>query len=120
MYEVTKAAVPLCLTWYRCPQSHEHHGCHGVLQSYRAAEVRCQIPGDGGEDADQWNGDEEAGPAIPVLRGWDKGKQNLPEHGEEVHDVVEAGGQPLFTTLLLVIISFRGSRRLNINKSDMN
>lgn len=68
--------------------------------------MRCQIARDCGEDADKRYGDDEAGPAVPVLCGRDEGEQNLPEDGEEVHDVVEAGGQPLLAALLLVIISF--------------
>ncbi len=100
----------LPLTWHRCSQRHKHHSRHRVLQSYRAAEVWRQIAGDRRQDADKRYGDDEAGPAVPVLRGRDKGEQDLPEHGEEVHDVVEAGRQALLAALLLIIISF-GCRR---------
>ncbi len=96
----------LPLTRHRCSQRHEHHSRHRVLQPYRAAEVGRQITGDRRQDADKRYGDNEAGPAVPVLCGRHEGEQNLPEHGEEVHDVVEAGRQPLLAALLLVVVSF--------------
>ena len=68
--------------------------------------MRRQIAGDRRQDADERYGDDEAGPAVPVLGGGDEGEQHLPEDGEEVHDVVEAGRQPLLAALLLVVISF--------------
>lgn len=98
--------VPLPLTWDRRSQRHKHHSRHRVLQSYCAAKVWRQIAGDRRQDADKRYGDNEAGPAVPVLRGRDEGEQNFPEDGEEVHDVVEAGRQPLLAALLLVVVSF--------------
>lgn len=93
-------------TWHRRSQGHKHHSRHRVLQSYRAAEVWCQVAGDRCEDTDKRYGDNEAGPAVPVLRGRDEGEQNFPEDGEEVHDVVEAGRQPLLAALLFIVVSF--------------
>ena len=59
---------------------------------------------DGGEQSDHTDGDDEAGPAVPVLCGRDEGEQNLPEDGEEVHDVVETGRQPFLSCVLFVLI----------------
>lgn len=67
--------------------------------------MRCQIPDDGGEEADDADGHEEAGPAVPVLCWRDAGEQNLPEDSEEMHDVVITGWKALLTTFLLVIIA---------------
>lgn len=73
--------------------------------------MRRQIAGDRRQHADERYGDYEAGPAVPVLRGRDEGEQDLPEDGKEVHDVVEAGRQPLLAALLLVVISFCARKR---------
>lgn len=62
-----------------------------------------QISDDGGKDADDADRDQEAGPAVPVLRGWDAGKKNLPEDGEEMHDVIVTRWKSLFTALLIII-----------------
>ena len=51
--------------------------------------VSCDRTNDGGQQADHTDGDHEASPAVPVVCGRDEGEQNLPEHGEEVHHVVE-------------------------------
>lgn len=63
----------------------------------------CQISNDGGKDADDADGDQEAGPAVPVLRGRDAGKQNLPEDGEEMHDVVITRWKSFLAALLIII-----------------
>lgn len=65
----------------------------------------CQIPNDGGEEADDADGHEEAGPAVPVLCWRDAGEQNLPEDGEEMHDVVITRWKALLTTFLIIIIA---------------
>ena len=98
------------LTWNRSSQSHEHHGGHGVPQPHGAAEVWRQISDDGGEEADDADGDQETGPAVPVLCGRDAGEQNLPEHGEEMHDVVVTGWKALLATLLVIIAVTWGER----------
>ena len=67
--------------------------------------MRGQVTGHSCQTTNDGDGHEEAGPAIPVLRGRDKGKQNLPEHREEVHDVIEAGGQTLLAALFLVVVT---------------
>lgn len=51
--------------------------------------VSCHHTNDASEQSNHTDGDDEAGPAVPVICGWDESKQNLPEDGEEVHDVVE-------------------------------
>lgn len=66
--------------------------------------MRGQVPNDGGEHADDEDGDGEAGPAVAVLCGGHTGKQHLPEDCQEVHDVVKAGGQPLLPGFILILI----------------
>lgn len=68
--------------------------------------MRCQVADDGREQADDNDGDGETRPAIQVVRGGDTSKQDLPEDGEEVHDVVETGRQPFFPCVILVLISW--------------
>ncbi len=51
--------------------------------------VSCHRTNDSSEQSDHTDGDDEAGPAVPVLCGWDEGEQNFPEDGEKVHHVVE-------------------------------
>jgi len=93
-----------CLTWHGCAQRHEHHGGDGVLEANGAAEMRRQVADDGGEQADDDDGDDEAGPAVQVVGGRNAGEQHLPEDGEEVHDVVETGRQPLLPRVLLILV----------------
>jgi len=56
---------------------------------FQTGPVSCHLTNDGGQQSNHANGDDETGPAVPVLCGWDEGEQNFPEDGEEVHDVVE-------------------------------
>jgi len=63
-----------------------------------------KITNDGCEHANDEDGDDEAGPAVAVLSGGHAGKQHLPEDGQEVHHVVKAGWQPLFTGFVLIFI----------------
>lgn len=62
-----------------------------------------QVPDDGGEEADDADGDQEAGPTIPVLSGRHAGEQNLPEDGQEVHDVIVTRRESLLTAFLIVV-----------------
>lgn len=62
------------------------------------------LTNDSGEESDHTDGDDKAGPAAPIISGRDEGKQNLPKHREEMHDVVEARRQFLLTALLIIII----------------
>lgn len=93
------------LTWDGCAECHKHHGSDRVLEADGAAEVRRQVPDDGREQADDDDGDDETGPAVQVVRGRNAGEQDLPEDGEEVHDVVETGRQPFFPCVIFVLIS---------------
>lgn len=102
--EMAFHSVILRLTWYRCSKCHKHHGSDRVLEADGAAEVRRQVPDDGREQADDDDGDDEAGPAVQVVRGRDASEQDLPEDGEEVHDVVETGRQPFFPRVLLILV----------------
>lgn len=47
----------ISLTWNRSSQCHEHHSGHGVPEPHGAAEMWCQISDDGGEKADDADGD---------------------------------------------------------------
>lgn len=93
------------LTRHRGAEGHKHHSRDRVLQANGASEVRGQVSGDGGQHADEHDGHKEASPAVPVLRGWNEGKQNLPEYGQKVHDVIKTRGQALFATLFFIIIT---------------
>lgn len=50
--------------WYRRAESHKHHSGDRVLEANGAAEVRRQVANDGREEADDDDGDGEAGPAV--------------------------------------------------------
>lgn len=91
-------------TWHRRPERHKHHGGHGVLEAHGTAKVGGQVSNEGGEQANHTDGDHEAGPAVPVVCRGHERKQNLPEDGEEVHDVVEAGRQLLLAALFILVI----------------
>lgn len=56
-------------TWYRCAQSYEHHSGDGVFEADGAAEMWRQVTDDRRQKADDGDGDDEAGPAIPVVSG---------------------------------------------------
>jgi len=99
---------PPPLTWNGGSQCHKHHGGHGVPEADGAAEVGRQVPDEGGEEADGADGDQEAGPAVPVLSGRDAGEQDLPEDGDEMHDVVVAGGKAFLAALVIVSVTWSG------------
>lgn len=95
-------------TWYRCAQSYEHYSSDRVFETNSAAEVWCQVTDDCRQHADDGDRDNEACPTVPVVSGRNKGKQKLPEDGEEVHDIVKTGGQLLFATFIVIIITWAG------------
>lgn len=101
------------LTRHWCAQGHKHHSCNSVLQAYCTTKVRGQISSDSGQNPDECDGDDEAGPAVPVLSGWNEGKKNLPENCQEVHDVIKARGQALLPALLLIIITWGGKQKVH-------
>lgn len=76
--------------------------CQSLMKSEES--VSWHHTNDSGEQSDHADGDDKAGPAVPVLCGWDKSEQNLPEDCEEMHDVVETRRQFLFPALLIVIV----------------
>lgn len=92
-------------TWDRCAQSHEHDSGDSVAKADGAAEARRQVSDDGREEANYNDGHHETGPAVPVLRGRNEREQNLPEHCQEVHDVIAAGRETLLSTLIFIIVS---------------
>ncbi len=94
------------LTWNRRPQGNKDHGGDWILQANSAPKVRSKIACDCRQDTNQRDGHNEACPSIPILCGWDECKENLPEDCEEVHDVIKAGWKTLFTTLLLIIVTW--------------
>lgn len=95
------------LTRHRGAQRHEYHCRDRVFEADGAAKVGSQVPREGGEHPDEADGDEEAGPAAPVLGGRHKGEQDFPEDSQEVHDVVEAGRQALFSRVLVLVVTWR-------------
>lgn len=62
------------------------------------------LTNDSSEQSNHADRDHKTGPAAPVVSGRDEGKQNLPEDGEKVHDVVETGRQFLLPALLIIVI----------------
>lgn len=94
-----------CQTWYRSAQSHKHHSGDRVFETNGAAKVRRQVTNHRCQEADDNDGDDKAGPAIPVVSGRNEGKQKLPEDGKEMHDIVKAGGQLLLTTFIIIIVT---------------
>ena len=105
---------PLTRKW--SPQSDEDHGSDRVSQADGAAEVRGEVSDDGRQEADDGDGHDEARPAVPVLCWWHEGKQNLPEDTEYVHEVVEAVGQTLLLSLLLVSITWMKETQWSVFK----
>lgn len=53
--------------------------------------MRCQVPNDSCEQANDDDGDNKAGPTIEVVCGGNASKKDLPEDSEEVHNVVKTG-----------------------------
>lgn len=57
---------PFCLrasqnsTWNARAQRHKGDGCDRILESHRAAKGRGDVANDGSQDADQYNGYDEA------------------------------------------------------------
>lgn len=94
------------LTWDRCTKSHKNHSSDRVLEANRAAEVRRQVTNDSRKQADDDDGDEETGPAVHVVGGRNASEQDLPEDGEEVHDIVKTGRQPFLSCVVFVLISW--------------
>lgn len=70
-----------------------------------------QVAGHGRQDADEGNGHEEAGPAVPVLGGRDESEEDFPEDCQEVHNVIETGRQALLPALLLVVVTWQRQNR---------
>ena len=88
----------------------------------RTGSISWRRTNDGGEQSDHTDGDDKAGPAVPVLCGRDEGKQNLPEDGEEVHDVVETRWQLLLPALVIVVIltcqEEKGKLKMSVTRFD--
>ena len=95
-------------------QGHEDYGIDRVLEANGAAKVGGEVSDEGGEQADDQDADAEAGPAVAVLSGGHAGEQNLPEHRQEVHDVVKARRQPLLPgpVLLLLLVPWGHTTQL--------
>ena len=106
-----RTTSPVQLTRDGGPQSHKHHGRDRVPQAHSAAKVGGQVSDDGRQEADDHDGYDEAGPAVPVGGGGDEGKQNLPENRHYVQEVVEAVGHPLFLSVLPLAYRVEGKVR---------
>lgn len=92
-------------TWNRSAEGHKHHSGDRVFETNGAAEMRGQVPGHSCQNANERNGDKEAGPAIPVLSWRDESKEDLPENCQEVHNVIKAGRQAFLPALLLIVVT---------------
>lgn len=93
----------MCQTWYRSAQSDEHHSSDGVFEAHSAAEMRCEVSDHRRQHAYDGDGDDKAGPTIPVVCWRNEGKQKLPKDGEEMHDIVKTGGQCLLAAFIIII-----------------
>lgn len=94
------------LTWNGRPQSYKHHSRDSVLESHGTAEVGGQVPDDGRQKANDGDGYHEASPAVPVLGRRDAREHDLPEHRQNVHDIVRAGGRMLASLDFIFSISW--------------
>lgn len=68
--------------------------------------MRGQVPGHSRQNADEGNGHDKTGPAVPVLGGWDESEEDFPENCQEVHNVIKAGRQTFPPALFLVIVTW--------------
>lgn len=66
-----------------------------------------QVPSHSRQNANEGNRDEEAGPPIPVLSGWDKSEEDFPEYCQEVHNVIKARWQPFLPALFLIVVTWQ-------------
>lgn len=98
------------LTRDGCSQGYKHHGGDWVLQANGAAKVTGQVTNHSSQKTDDHYGNNETRPPVPVFRGRDAGKQNLPEHSQEVHDIVKTRWQTFFSPLILILISWDKDR----------
>lgn len=63
-----------------------------------------QVTNESCQEADHEDGDNKASPAIPVVCWRHEGKEDLPEDSQKVHHIVEAGGQLLLPTFIIIVI----------------
>lgn len=96
--------MKVSFTWHGSSKRHKHHCSHRILQADGAAEVGSQVSDESCQDANHEDGDNETCPAIPVFCGGDEGEEDLPEHSQKVHHIIEAGGQFLLPTFIIIII----------------
>ena len=95
-------------TWNTCAESNKGDGSDAVLEVDGAAEVGCEVADDGRETGDDHDRGDEAPPASEVVGRRHEGKEDLPEDGQEVHDVVTTRWKLLLS--LLVIVSWQRSK----------
>lgn len=91
-------------TWYWSSKCDEHHCSHRIFQANGAAEVGSQVSNESCQYANHEDGDNETCPAIPVFCRGHEGEENLPEHSQKVHHIIETGGQLLLPTFIVIII----------------
>ncbi|ETE58450.1 hypothetical protein L345_15829, partial [Ophiophagus hannah] len=108
-----KSLTGLRCTWDGGAQGHKDDRIHGVLEPHGAAKVGGQVADQSGQHADDQDANTEAGPAVPVLGGRHTGEENLPEDGQEMHDIVEARGQPLLPPVFILIFDTWGEEHLS-------
>lgn len=91
-------------TWYRSSERDEHDCSHRIFQANGASEVGSQVSYESCQYADHEDGDNETGPAIPVFCRGDEGEEDLPEHSQKMHHVIETGGQLLLPTFVIIVV----------------
>lgn len=106
------------LTRDGCSQGYKHHSGDWVLQANGAAEVTGQVTNHSRQKADDHYRNNETRPPVPVFRGRDAGKQDLPEHSQEVHDIVKTRRQTFFSPLILILISWDKGRKTERKKKE--
>lgn len=94
----------MCQTWNRSAQSYKHHSCDRVLEADGATKVRCQVTNHCRQKADDNDGHDKAGPPIPIVSGRNKGKKELPENSEEMHNIVKARRQLFHSGVIIIVI----------------
>jgi len=101
----------------RCAESHEGNGIDGILKENEAAQVTGNVTDNSSANTNHGNGNDEARVTVGNACGWNDSEHDLPDEGQEVHDVVSASWHLLLsvtlTFLLLVIITSLNSESIN-------
>ena len=78
----------ISLTWDTSAQRYNRNSRDGILETYGATKMVGQISDNRRQNANPYDGYDKACPSAPDVGGWHKRKEDFPEDGEEVHDVI--------------------------------